>query len=134
MGFPNQKTETDLKIIQCGTCGVWHGIPQVMFDSCYQEGGFWTCPNGHSRGYGEGSTAKQLEKEIKRRKWAEENALSARKEAKKSELRRIAQKGVTTRLKNRAKAGVCPCCNRTFKQLAAHMKNKHPDFADKESD
>lgn len=23
----------------------------------------------------------------------------------------------------------CPCCKRTFKQLAAHMKNKHPEFA-----
>jgi hypothetical protein len=28
----------------------------------------------------------------------------------------------------KAKAGVCPCCNRTFKQLADHMKVKHPDF------
>lgn len=38
------------------------------------------------------------------------------------------QKGVTTKLKNRMKNGICPCCNRTFKQLAAHMKNKHPEY------
>jgi hypothetical protein len=25
-------------------------------------------------------------------------------------------------------AGVCPCCKRTVKQLAAHMKEKHPEF------
>lgn len=25
-------------------------------------------------------------------------------------------------------AGMCPCCRRTFKQLAEHMKSKHPDF------
>lgn len=32
------------------------------------------------------------------------------------------------KLKRRVKAGVCPCCKRTFKQLVAHMKHKHPDF------
>ena len=39
-----------------------------------------------------------------------------------------ATKGVVTRLKKRAIAGVCPCCNRTFQQLAAHMAHKHPDY------
>lgn len=24
-------------------------------------------------------------------------------------------------------AGICPCCNRTFSQLARHMQSKHPD-------
>jgi hypothetical protein len=32
------------------------------------------------------------------------------------------------RLKRRAAAGTCPCCNRTFRQLTAHIKNKHPEF------
>jgi hypothetical protein len=50
-----------------------------------------------------------------------------------------ATRGVVTRKKNeakklreRARAGVCPCCHRTFKQLAAHMANKHPDYAEQE--
>ncbi len=121
-------TDTVLKVMQCGTCGVWHAIPEIMFNNCYEQGGFWTCPNGHGRGYVEGSVRKQLEQEKKRREWAESNAKRLQKEADESERRRIAQKAATTRLKNRAKAGVCPCCNRTFKQLAAHMKNKHPGF------
>jgi hypothetical protein len=25
--------------------------------------------------------------------------------------------------------GVCVCCNRSFKNLAAHMQTKHPEFA-----
>lgn len=29
------------------------------------------------------------------------------------------------RMETRVAAGVCPHCNRTFKQLAAHMKCKH---------
>lgn len=41
------------------------------------------------------------------------------------EARKNARKAKS--LSDRAHAGVCPCCNRTFKQLAAHMKTKHPD-------
>jgi len=123
-----QNLNTDLKEIQCGTCGIWHAIPRVMFNSCYEEGGYWTCPNGHSRGYSEGSLKKQLEKEKKRRQWAEKSEAARREELGRVNKKLSAQKGVNTRLKNRAKAGVCPCCNRTFKQLAAHMKNKHPEF------
>lgn len=39
-----------------------------------------------------------------------------------------AYRASATRVKNRAKHGVCPCCNRTFKQLAAHMKTQHPGY------
>lgn len=69
-----------------------------------------------------------MKKEKKRREWAEKNAENAQAEAQESERRRIAQKAATTRLKNRVKMGICPCCHRTFKQLAAHMKKKHPGF------
>ena len=33
-------------------------------------------------------------------------------------------------VKARVAHGVCPCCNRTFKQLARHMKTKHPDYVE----
>lgn len=122
------RISTKLKEIECGTCGVIHAIPETMFDTCYKEGGYWHCPNGHRRGYSDGSIYKQLEKEKKRREWAEQNAKNISEELREKEKSLSAQKGVNTRLKNRAKAGVCPCCNRTFKQLAAHMKNKHPSF------
>lgn len=39
-----------------------------------------------------------------------------------------AHKGHTTRLKNRIAAGVCPCCQRTFVNLARHMKGQHPNY------
>lgn len=35
------------------------------------------------------------------------------------------------RLRRRTAAGVCPCCNRSFVQLARHMKTKHPDHVEK---
>jgi hypothetical protein len=39
-----------------------------------------------------------------------------------------AAKRETARLKKRAAAGVCPCCHRTFGELARHMQTKHPEF------
>lgn len=119
---------TDLIPTDCCVCGVWHAIPRTMYEHCLNHGGFWKCPNGHSIGWGKGSLEKELEKEKKRREWAEKNAENANIRANEAERRRIAQKAANTRLRNRAKAGICPCCNRHFKQLEAHMKNKHPDF------
>lgn len=123
-----QSVEVELETMQCGTCGVWHAIPKIMFDSCYREGGFWHCPNGHSRGYRKGqderdeeSLKKQLAREKKEKEWAIQEQENLKKQL-------AAQKGQNTKLKNRAKAGVCPCCNRTFKQLARHMERMHPEF------
>jgi hypothetical protein len=41
-----------------------------------------------------------------------------------------AQKGVTTRIKRRVANGVCPCCKRTFQDLARHMAGQHPRYAE----
>lgn len=46
-----------------------------------------------------------------------------------TERQLIAQKGQVTKLRKRAKAGVCPCCNRTFVGLQRHMAQKHPEFS-----
>lgn len=46
------------------------------------------------------------------------------------ERQRRVEKAAKTRIKNRVSKGVCPCCNRTFANLAAHMANKHPEFTD----
>lgn len=124
--------------IQCGTCGVEHAIPKVMHDAAYEEGGYWHCPNGHQRGYKTGEEKKRAdemrrERDLWKQRTARKDDEIARLEFQKAELKRekAAVKGQVTKLKNRSKAGVCPCCNRTFKQLAAHMKNKHPEYGEK---
>jgi hypothetical protein len=43
-----------------------------------------------------------------------------------------AQKGQKTRIKNRIARGVCPCCNRSFADLGAHMQQKHPHFTEQD--
>ena len=37
-------------------------------------------------------------------------------------------KAEKTKLVKRSAAGTCPCCKRTFRQMALHMAKQHPDF------
>lgn len=98
------------------------------------------CLNGHIQAYtGKPSEAdklrKQLDAERQARQRAEQRVAQrddevreARERADRERNRANGYKGHATRITKRAKAGVCPCCNRTFQQLAAHMANKHPQF------
>ena len=119
--------QCDLQTLVCGTCGVLHAIPQAMHEALQREGGYWTCPNGHSRGYGKGTIAaerdrlrKELAAETERKSAALARANTA--ERQRDKLQRAAKLAA-----RRASAGVCPCCQRTFVQLARHMKCKHPE-------
>ena len=61
-----------------------------------------------------------------------EKTARARDAASQADYRARALKGVVTKQRKRSVAGACPCCNRTFQQLARHMKSKHPDYEEKE--
>jgi phage/plasmid primase-like uncharacterized protein len=123
MGLPLQLPIT-LTSIDCGECGGVYAINERYRKQREDNAGTWNCPYCQvSWGYGKGALQRaneELAAETARKKAALERANAAEAEALK--LQREA-----ARLKARAKAGVCPCCNRTFKQLAAHMKNKHPE-------
>ena len=54
---------------------------------------------------------------------------TARADRDRKEYQRRAEKAAKTRIKNRVQNGVCPCCKRTFQDLARHMAGQHPDFA-----
>lgn len=95
------------------------------------------CPWGHSQHFKKGpSDTELLRKErdtLKQqmaRKDDEIRAERAWREAAQNQAR--AYKGVATRVKNRVAAGVCPCCNRTFANLARHMAGQHPNFSQDE--
>ena len=118
-------------VIETCFCGIVHAVPEEMVDAQkrqFRNGekqrGIY-CPLGHSWiRSGEGD-AERLSREVERQK-----ALVARlREEKEAERRSAAAiKGHQTRLKKRIAAGVCPCCNRSFTPLAAHMKSEHPDY------
>lgn len=95
------------------------------------------CPYGHSQHYLTGpSEAEKLRKQLETQKqqnamWRDD-AEAQRQRAEAAERSASAQRGVVTRLKNRAAAGVCPCCNRTFANLQRHMAGQHPTFRTEE--
>lgn len=124
MGMPLQVTVT-LEEETCGKCGGTYAISARYIRQRREEKGGWHCPYCEtSWGYWEGENDR-LKKELAQEKQRKERAL-----AEANEQRQRAEKSESShdRLKKRVKNGVCPCCNRTFKQLASHMKHKHPGY------
>lgn len=118
----------------CITCGIRYTVPQSMWNKQRKSGGFHRCPNGHSQGWSsdesEDERTRRERDQLKQRLAQKDDEIKRQREQREAaERRESAQKGQVTRLKNRAKAGVCPCCNRTFQNLARHMGTKHPTYA-----
>lgn len=84
------------------------------------------CPHGHDQHFVTGKT--ELEK-VREERDRLRQLVAARDDEVEHQKRRVsAAHGQVTRLKNRARAGVCPCCTRTFTNLQRHMATKHPEF------
>jgi hypothetical protein len=118
---------TTYAVIDCYKCGALFAVPSDVHDELVDTGRTFYCPNGHNQHY---TNSLQTKLENEREKSAR---LTARLDQKKAELAstersRNALKGVVTKTKRRIAHGVCPCCNRTFPDLAAHMGDKHPDY------
>jgi hypothetical protein len=106
-------------------CGIALAIPDNLYRVANDEGKGVYCPLGHSFVYGN-SNAEQLAKERQRHQ-ATRDLLRA------EERSHAATRGALTKTKKRAAAGVCPCCQRSFQNVARHMKSKHPEFPAAES-
>lgn len=122
----------EYSIIACCQCGMTFGLDSSFEDILRRDKKTFYCPNGHSQGFYGNNEAdrlkKELEQEQKRRGWAESTRDAAIKRRDHMERRARAYRGILTKTKNRIKHGVCPCCNRTFKNMADHMKTKHPSY------
>lgn len=118
-------SEETLVRCRCGKCDVVFGMTETMHAARKKDGETFFCPNGHPRVYRD-SEMDQLRRERDRLQQQ-----MAQKDDELSEAQRslAAQKGQVTRLKNRAKAGLCPCCNRHFTNLERHMTSKHAEEA-----
>lgn len=118
----------DFYIESCFTCGCLFGMTQDFHDARSKNKDTFYCPAGHAQHY-LGKSDKVLRQEAEARaRAAEDQAAAAAMAERKAKRDLAAAKREATRLKTRASNGVCPCCNRSFVQLARHMKCKHPDY------
>ncbi len=123
---------TTLDVISCGDCEIPFALPSSLHRSRKQDGGSFWCPNGHKIGYSESENArlrKELKAKERQRKFLDGALTHARDQQQAAERSAAARKGVITRLKNRAAAGICPCCNRHFANVERHMTSQHPGYA-----
>lgn len=119
--------------INCGECGGTYAINERYRQQQYEKGGSWTCPYckcgwGYSNNNENARLRKELAEAQRGKDFYKNNAAAEREAREATERRLIAQKAAKTRLRNRIKNGVCPCCTRTFNNLARHMKTEHPGF------
>lgn len=110
--------------MRCANCGVMFGVPNEFDDQRRDDGRSFYCPNGHSNVYRD-TEAKRLKRELEKTTQRLSQA-NERRERAEEESRRKQRK--YARIRDRVKNGVCPCCNRTFQNLQAHMRTQHPDF------
>jgi NMD protein affecting ribosome stability and mRNA decay len=122
MALPLFSSE-EMTQLKCGKCGITFNVPEYWRAEKQRTGDSWFCPNGHCRVYSE-SDAEKYRKLLEQEKQRHLKTLSRLNEAEAAEQKITKE---LSRVKKRVHAGVCPCCNRTFQQLARHMKNKHPE-------
>ena len=127
--FTEQITET-YHLVSCATCSVRFGIPDGLYlRAVKRASGSIFCPAcGRESVWRESEDQKRIKDLEKKLAWEASECARQKSARDAAEASLIATRGVVTRLKRRASAGVCPCCNRTFKQLSQHMANKHPEF------
>lgn len=126
----NLKYEKTITMVTeiCCNCGIAFGMPSDLQEHLQndQSKSFY-CPNGHGQHYSKSKEVRLREEaELKlRRKENELANLSISKIQIENELLK------TQRKLKRVHNGTCPCCKRTFQNLANHMKSKHPELLTK---
>lgn len=126
--------------IPCCKCKAAMWMP-VDWDNLFRaDHRTFYCINGHPQSYSQQPTEADLirqERDRLKQQMAQKddeialerrNTQSARERAEHERKRANGYKGHAARISKRAKAGTCPCCNRTFSQLARHMQTQHPTF------
>lgn len=114
----------------CSTCGIHYLLP-AAFMAARREGrargshARWYCPNGHPQVLMHGEL---VEVRRERDRLKQENARLEDEITIAGRQRETAERERTKVLK-RIGGGTCPCCHRTFSNVAYHMRQNHPEHA-----
>lgn len=118
----------------CCTCKTDIYMPDALYEAARKTSKItFYCPYGHPQVFAQGETeSDKLRRERDRlaQQIAErDDAIRSERDMRRHTERQLyAQRGQVTKLKKRAAAGACPCCQRTFSNMATHMKTEHPDY------
>jgi hypothetical protein len=111
-------------IVEVCWCGIHHGVPSELVEMQrrqFRDGEKQTviyCPLGHAwSNAGEGQ-AVRLQRELEETK----TQLVATRDQLQAAEREAA------RAKKRAARGICPCCKRSFVNVARHVAGQHPTY------
>jgi hypothetical protein len=122
-GLSYQKTIT-METVVCCNCGVPFGMPSDLRSQLMNDPDKWFfCPNGHRQHYSKSN--EKIQREDAERKLKAKEAELLQEQMKRIQIE--GELGKATRKLKRVQKGVCPCCNRTFQDLARHMETKHPE-------
>lgn len=110
--------EITLDTITCCRCDVIFAMPSTLVARLNRDGGSFYCPHGHGQHF--------TQTEVDRLRGMLEQA-NRRNTELVDEVARVQRE--KKRIERRVSAGVCPCCNRTFQNLARHMAAKHREAA-----
>lgn len=115
----------------CSVCHVLYAVTERHRDRCCEDGSSFYCPNGHVQVFIESDNQRLTKERNEARRERDANERwyqSERDDHSRTKKQRNAFKGKVTEVKRRISKGVCPCCTRTFQNLARHMESKHPEY------
>lgn len=108
-----------LETEMCCNCAVVFAMPSYLKRQRRDDGLTFHCPNGHPQHYTK-TTVMQLTEQL-------EAAQRELRSEKCHALRMTQERDQAQRKLKRVHRGVCPCCKRSFTDLARHMQTKHPE-------
>ena len=110
--------------VHCGKEGCPDGdfaMSRRTYDRTKRTGETWHCPSGHPRVWSGDTTEQKL-----KRAEAQERHLRDQLQAAGAEAEAVRVKLIRER--HRFANGVCPCCNRSFENVARHVRSQHPEY------
>lgn len=118
MGLAALRYEPAFVTVECYSCQMAFGVTRYFQERRREDHQTFYCPAGHGQVWLAKSAVEKLQDELAKAERAKQMALDqARME---SEQRLKAERKL-----KRVQRGVCPQCNRSFKELAKHMESKH---------
>lgn len=128
---------TTFKAIECCSCHMSFGVTPLFYKDRRNDHKTFYCPScgnrQHFTGMSDEEKLRQERDRLTQQLAQKDDEIRMQRERKEAAQRQAsAFKGVVTRTKKRIAGGACPCCNRTFQNLAQHMATKHKDYAQTE--